>query len=181
MSEHDTHSSFIKTPQQLIAVVLAAFIVPIVGVLLAVQLIVHRPHANPDAMKPEAVAARIQPVGKVDFGGGEAGGTQTAAAGAAPKAPKSGEEVFKSTCAACHQTGAAGAPKVGDNAAWAKLLKEGLATLTKTAITGVKAMPPRGGNPELSDLEVARAIVHMGNLSGGKLKEPAESAPAPKK
>jgi cytochrome c5 len=181
MSEHDTHSSFVKTPQQLIAVVLAAFIVPIVGVLLAVQLIVHRPHANPAAMKPEAVAARIQPVGRVEFGTGGEAGTQTAAAGAAPKAPKSGEEVYKSTCAACHQTGAAGAPKVGDNAAWAKLLKEGLAELTKTAITGVKAMPPRGGNPELSDLEIARAIVHMGNLSGGKLKEPAESAPAPKK
>ena len=172
MSEHDTHSSFIKTPRQLIVVVLAAFIVPIVGVLLAVQLIVHRPHANPEAMKPEAVAARIQPVGKVEFG---------AAGDSGPRAQKSGEEVFKSTCAACHQTGAAGAPKVGDNAAWAKLLKEGLAHMTKSAIAGVKAMPPRGGNPELSDLEIARAIVHMGNLSGGKLKEPAEGAPEAKK
>src|SRR5688572_12116135 len=132
MAEHDTHSSFIKTPQQLIAVVLAAFIVPIVGVLLAVQLIVHRPQANPAAMKPEAVAARIQPVGRVEFGTGGEAGTQTAAAGAAPKAPKSGEEVYKSTCAACHQAGVAGAPKVGDNAAWAKLLKQGLAELTKT-------------------------------------------------
>ena len=172
MSEHDTHSSFIKTPQQLIAVVLAAFIVPIVGILLVVQLILHRPHADPAALKPEVIAARIQPVGKVEFG---------AAGDSGPKAQKSGEEVFKSTCAACHQTGAAGAPKVGDNAAWAKLLKDGLANMTKTAIAGVKAMPPRGGNPELSDLEVARAIVHMGNLSGGKLKEPAESAPAPQK
>jgi len=182
MSEHDQHSSFIKTPQQLVSVVLAAFIVPIVGVLLVVQLVVHRPHADPGAMKPEAVAARIQPVGRVEFGsGGDSGGTQTAAAGAAPKAPKSGEDVFKSTCAACHQTGVAGAPKVGDSAAWAPLLKEGLDHMTKTAIAGVKAMPPRGGNAELSDLEVVRAIVHMANQSGGKLKEPAEGAPAAKK
>ena len=172
MSEHDQHSSFIKTPQQLITIVLAAFIVPIVGILLAVQLIAHRPHADPAALKPEAIAARIQPVGKVEFG---------AAGDSVPKAPKSGEEVVKSTCSACHQTGAAGAPKIGDNAAWAKLLKAGLGELTKAAITGVKAMPPRGGNPELTDLEITRAIVYMGNLSGGKLKEPAESAPAAQK
>jgi cytochrome c5 len=172
MNEHDQHSSFIKTPQQLIVVILAAFIVPIVGILLGVQLIIHRPHADPGAMKPDAVAARIEPVGKVEFG---------TPGDAAPKAPKSGEEVVKTTCSACHQTGAAGAPKIGDNAAWAKLLKTGLGELSKNAIAGVRAMPPRGGNPELSDLEVARAIVHMGNLSGGKLKEPAESAPAPQK
>ena len=179
---HDQHSSFIKTPQQLVVVVLAAFIVPIVGVLLVVHLVVHRPHADPGAMNPEAVAARIQPVGRVEFGsGGAETGAQTAAVGAAPKAPKAGDEVYKATCAACHQTGAAGAPKAGDNAAWAGLLKQGIDQLTKNAITGVKAMPPRGGNPELSDLEIARAVVHMGNLSGGKLKEPAESAPAAKK
>ena len=172
MSEHDTHSSFIKTPQQLIAIVLAAFIVPIVGILLAVQLIAHRPHADPAAMKPDAVATRIQPVGKVEFG---------AAGDSAPKAPKSGEEVVKSTCSACHQTGVGGAPKIGDNAAWGTLLKAGLDGLTKSATSGVRAMPPRGGNPELTDVEIARAIVYMGNLSGGKLKEPAESAPAQKK
>ena len=171
MSEHDEPSSFIKTPKQLIVVVLLAFVVPIVGIVLAVQFIVNRPHADPAAMKPETVAARIQPVGKVEFG---------AAGDSAPKAPKSGEEVAKGTCSACHQTGAAGAPKIGDNAAWAGLLKQGLGELTKHAVTGVKAMPPRGGNPELSDVEVARAIVYMGNLSGGRLKEPAEGAPEAK-
>jgi len=172
MSEHDTHSSFIKTPQQLVVVIVLAFVVPIIGIVLMVQLVVNRPHADPVALKPEAVAARIQPVGKVEFG---------AAGDAAPRAPKSGEEVVKTVCSVCHQTGAAGAPKIGDNAAWAKLLKAGLGELTKNAIAGVRAMPPRGGNPELSDLEIARAIVHMGNLSGGKLKEPAEGAPAAKK
>jgi len=171
MSEHDAHSSFIKTPQQLVVVVLLAFIVPIIGIVMVVQLIVNRPHAEPAAMKPEAVAARIQPVGRIEFG---------AASGTGARAPKSGEEVTKSVCAVCHETGAAGAPKIGDKAAWAKLLKAGLGELAKNATAGVRAMPPRGGNPELSDLEVARAIVYMGNLSGGKLKEPAEAAPAAK-
>jgi cytochrome c5 len=170
--EHDEHSSFIKTPQQLIVVVLLAFIVPIIGIVLTVQFIMNRPHADASAMTPDAVAARIQPVGRVEFGApGDSG----------PKAPKSGEEVVKGTCSACHQTGAAGAPKIGDNAAWAKLLKLGLGELQKNAISGIRAMPPRGGNAELSDLEIARAIVYMGNLSGGSLKEPAEGAPAAQK
>ena len=170
--EHDEHSSFIKTPQQLVVVVLLAFVVPIVGIVMTVQFIMNRPHADPGAMKPEAVAERIQPVGKVEFG---------AAGDSGPKAPKSGEEVVKGTCSACHQTGAAGAPKIGDNAAWAPLLKLGLGELQKNAISGIRAMPPRGGNPELSDLEIARAIVFMGNQSGGKLKEPEEGAPEAKK
>ena len=172
MNEHDQHSSFVKTPQQLFAVALVASIVPIVGIVMLVQLVVNRPHADPAAMKPEVVEARIRPVGRVEFG---------PAGLAAAQAPKSGEEVVKSACSACHQTGAAGAPKIGDNAAWRKVLKAGLPELVKNAIAGVRAMPPRGGNPDLSDLEVARAIVYMGNLSGGKLKEPAEGAPAPLK
>jgi len=172
MSEQDSHSSFIKTPQQLVVVVLLAFVVPVIGIVMLVQLVVNRPHADPAAMNPEAVAARIQPVGRIEFG---------AAEGGAARAPKSGEEVVKTVCAVCHETGAAGAPKIGDKTAWTKLLKAGLDGLSKNAIAGVRAMPPRGGNPDLSDLEIARAIVLMGNLSGGKLKEPAEPAPAVKK
>ena len=66
MAEHDEHSSFIKTPQQLITIVLLAFVVPIVGIVLLVQLVVNRPHADP-ALTPEVVSAHIQPVGKVEF------------------------------------------------------------------------------------------------------------------
>ena len=58
MSEHDEHSSFIKTPKQLITVVLLAFLVPIIGIVLLVQLVIDRPTADPSAMTPEAVAAR---------------------------------------------------------------------------------------------------------------------------
>jgi cytochrome c5 len=166
----EAHSSFIKTPQQLIVVVLLALIVPVIGILLLLKLVLSAPSADPGALAPQAVAERIQPVGRVEFGAGAPG---------AAAAPMSGEEVFKATCATCHQTGVAGAPKVGDKAAWAKLVKAPLSTLLKDAVNGIRAMPARGGNPSLSDLEMARAIVFMANQSGGKYKEPA--APAAKK
>jgi cytochrome c5 len=167
MSAPEEHSSFIKTPQQLIVVVLLAFLVPIIGIVLIVTLVLSRPGADPAALAPEAVAERIQPVGRVEF----AGAAATAAAG-----PKSGEEVYNAVCAACHGAGVAGAPKVGDTAAWAKLVKEPFDTLVKDAINGIRAMPPRGGNPSLSDLEMARAVAYMANRSGGKYKEPAAPA-----
>ena len=165
MSEHDEHSSFIKTPQQLITVVLLAFVVPIIGIVMLVQLVVNRPQADPAALSPEAVAARLQPAGKVEFG---------AAAGAG--AAKSGEQIVQEGCAACHQTGVANAPKTGDKAAWAPRLKLGLNGLLQSVIKGKGAMAPRAGTG-LSDQELAAAIVSIANQSGGSLKEPA----APKK
>jgi cytochrome c5 len=169
VSTHDAHSSFIKTPQQLITVVLLAFLVPVIGIILLVQLVTSEPTADPAALTPEAVAARIQPVGRVEFGAG--GG---AAAGA-----RSGEEIVKSVCSACHQTGVANAPKIGDRNAWAPHIKEGLNGMVATAIKGKGAMPPKGGNPSLTDDEIARAVVFMANQSGGKFKEPAApKAPA---
>lgn len=169
MSTHDEHSSFIKTPQQLIVVVVLAFVVPIIGIVLIVNLVLSKPSADPGALAPQAVAERLQPVGRVEFG---------AAAPTAATGPRSGEDVYTAVCATCHQTGVAGAPKMGDNAAWSKLVKEPFAQLLKDSINGIRAMPPRGGNPDLSDLEMARAIVYMANRSGGKFKEPA--APAAK-
>lgn len=172
MATHDSHSSFIKTPQQLIAVIVLAFVVPVVGIVLLVQLVTSQPSAEPNAMTPEAVAKRLQPVGRVEFGGGGGGG---GAAGS-----RSGEEVVKAVCSTCHQAGVAGAPKIGDKAAWAPHIKEGLKTLVATALKGKGAMPPKGGNPSLSDDEVARAVVYMANQSGASFKEPASKAPAQK-
>ena len=169
MATHDSHSSFIKTPQQLIAVIVASFLVPIIAIVLLVQLVTSTPGADPNAMTPEAVAKRIQPVGRVEFGAGGGGG----AAGG-----RSGEEVVKSVCATCHQAGVAGAPKIGDKAAWGPRIKEGLKTLVADAIKGKGAMPPKGGNPSLSDDEVARAVVFMANQAGARFKEPAAKAPA---
>ena len=166
MSAHDEHSSFIKTPQQLIVVVLLSFLVPIIGIVLLVNLVLNKPSANAAALAPGAVAQRIQPVGRVEFG------AAPAAAGA-----RGGEEIVQAACGTCHVPGIANAPKIGDQAAWAKLARAGLPAMMKNAINGKGAMPPRGGLADLSDAELASAIVHMANQSGAGLKAPA----APKK
>ena len=172
MSPHETHSSFIRTPQQLIVVVVLSFVVPIVGIILLVQLVISDRRADPNALKAEVVAQRIAPVGRVEFGGASGGG----AAGG-----RSGEEVVKTTCGTCHQAGVAGAPKIGDKAAWAPHIKMGLKHLVELAVKGKGAMPPKGGNASLTDDEIARAIVFMANQSGASFKEPAApKAPAQK-
>ncbi|WP_287669102.1 c-type cytochrome [Accumulibacter sp.] len=66
---------------------------------------------------------------------------------------------------ACHASGAAGAPKAGDKAAWAPRIATGSAALIKSAINGKNAMPPKGGNPDLSDAEVKAAVEHLVGLS----------------
>ncbi len=169
MTVHDSHSSFIKTPKQLVVTIVLAFLVPILGIILIVQLVTHRPGADPSALTSESVAARIQPVARVEFG------APSAAAGA-----RSGEAIVKATCATCHQAGVANAPKIGDAKSWAPRLKEGLKGMLANAIKGKGAMPPRGGDASLSDDELARAIVYMANQSGGKLKEPAAPKEAAK-
>jgi cytochrome c5 len=130
------HESPIKTPQQLIAVVVLSFLVPIIGILLLASFITGNRSVDPNssAMSPEAVAARLKPVGEVALVDPNA-----------PKVVKTGEEVVKAVCSACHATVAAGAPKIGDKAAWGPRIKEGLDHLIKTAIKGENAMPPRGG------------------------------------
>src|SRR5437879_8601886 len=154
VSEHDPKSSFIKTPRQLIVVIVLSFVVPIVAIILLVQLVVSRPAADPNAMTDEAIAKRLQPVGRVEFGAAGAAGSRT------------GEQVYKAVCTNCHQTGVAGAPKLGDKAAWAPLVKEGLNELVGEAIRGVRAMPPRGGDPSLTDDEVARAVPCLATQAG---------------
>ncbi len=162
-AEHDQHSSFIKTPQQLITIVVLAFVVPIIGIILLVQLVVSTPTADPAALQPQVVAARVQPVGQVEIG-----------APAAPPGARRGEDIVKTTCAACHQAGVANAPKLGDKAQWAQHIKHGLDSLVASAIKGKGAMPPRGGDASLTDAEVARAVVFMANQAGASFKEPAD-------
>ena len=85
---------------------------------------------------------------------------------------RSGKEVVDAVCAACHQTGVKGAPKIGNEKAWAKLASRGLTDLTEKALKGVRDMPAHGGNMALSDIEIERAITYMVNRSGGKWSEP---------
>lgn len=85
---------------------------------------------------------------------------------------RSGKEVVDSVCAACHRTGERGAPKIGNKKAWAKLASRGLSGLSKSALNGIRQMPPHGGNPALTDTEIERAITYMVNRSGGHWAEP---------
>jgi cytochrome c5 len=171
--EH-AHTTPIKTPRQLVTVIVLAFVVPVIVIIMLAQLVTGGKRLDERTLEPEAVAGRIQPVARVEFG--------AAAPGGAAGAPKSGEEVYKAVCAACHASGVAGAHKFGDKAAWAPHLKEGLADLSKNAINGIRGMPARGGNPNLSDVEVTRAVVYMANAAGANFKEPeapkAEAKPA---
>jgi cytochrome c5 len=169
VSDHDEHSSFIKTPQQLIVVVVLSFVVPIVGIIMLVQLVTGQPTASRDALAPEKVAERIKPVSGIEMG----------APAAAPGA-RSGEAIVKATCTACHQAGVQKAPKLGDKGDWAPYLKTGLNALVANAIKGKGAMPPKGGDTSLTDAELTRAVVFMANSAGANFKEPA-AAPAAKK
>lgn len=86
--------------------------------------------------------------------------------------PKSGEQVYKEVCMACHATGVSNAPKFGDKKAWARLIKEGQVTLTIDGWFGVRAMPPKGGNPNLALDEFARAVAFMAGAAGANWKDP---------
>jgi cytochrome c5 len=170
MTEHDDpHSSPIKTPKQLIVVVLLAFLVPITVIALLSQLFTS---TTRDTKEDEQhVLERIKPVGIVVL----------AEAGAA-SGNLSGQQVFAQVCKTCHETGLAGAPKAGDKAAWAPRIAEGENTLVQHAIAGYQGktgvMPPKGGNPDLTDDEVHRAVVYLADQAGATWKEPAPTQTA---
>ena len=85
---------------------------------------------------------------------------------------RGGKEVVETLCAVCHRTGVNGAPKIGDRNAWVQLASKGLTSLTVVALNGIRKMPPHGGNPDLTDTEIERAITYMVNQSGGRWIEP---------
>jgi cytochrome c5 len=167
MSEHEP---FIKTPRQLITVVLLSFIVPILIIVLLVTYVGSgkRTGAGTNAMAPEAIEARIRPVAGFALAGADG-----------PKALRAAEDVYKAQCSACHDSGAAGAPKLGDTAAWAARIKTGYEALLTSSLKGKGAMAAQGGG-EFSDLEIGRAVVYMANKGGAKFEEPkAPAAAAP--
>jgi cytochrome c5 len=169
MTEHDPHSSPIKTPKQLVIVVLLAFLVPITVIGLLSQLFTSTGRdANEDEQR---VLERIKPVGTIVI-----------AEASAPHGSMSGAQVFAQVCKTCHETGLAGAPKAGDKAAWGPRIAEGEKTLIQHAIGGYQGktgvMPPKGGSTELTDDEVHRAVVYLANQAGAGWKEPAPTATA---
>ena len=158
-------STFIKTHKQLVIVVVLAFAIPIALIVSLSQLVTNvKPPGNAEAQSQ--LLSRIKPFGEV-----------TMADASSPKGNLTGEQVFQSVCKTCHEPGIAGAPKVGDKAQWAVSIKKGYETLVQHAINGIqesgKFMPPKGGNPDLADVEVQRAVLYMANQSGANFKEPA--------
>jgi cytochrome c5 len=82
------------------------------------------------------------------------------------------DPVYQQVCAVCHAAGVAGAPKVGDTKKWAPLIAEGQVILTAHGYVGIRAMPAKGGKPDLSLKDFAGALVDMVNQSGGKWTPP---------
>lgn len=168
---HDTagaHEGPIKTPKQLIWTVILAFVVPVIIIILLANFVVmgSKPAAGTAALDEEAVARRIAPVARVVLKDASS-----------PGVLKSGEEVFKAQCSACHATGAVGSPKLGDAAAWGPRIGAGYDALLNSALKGKNAMPPQAGGDH-SDFEIGRAVVYMANQGGAKFAEPKAPAAA---
>ena len=165
MNEPDQHSSPIKTPKQLVIVVVLAFVVPIALIILITQLVTGRAHGTGD---DASILSRIAPFGVVKI-----------AAPSGPKGNLTGEQVYGQVCKTCHEGGIAGAHKLGDKAAWGKVIAQGEKLTVQHAIAGIRAMPPRGGNADLTDAEVQRAVAFMVNKAGASWKDaPVAAAPA---
>jgi cytochrome c5 len=108
-----------------------------------------------------AIEERIQPVGEVCMEGDS--NCAVAVVAVASSGPRSGEDVYNSACMACHSTGAAGAPKLGDAAAWADRIAKGNDALYGSGINGVAGtgMMAKGGCMNCSDEEVTAAVDYM--------------------
>lgn len=133
----------------------------LVGVTLATLGLVAGMTSAQDAnMSREAIAERLRPVGELCLQGNECGAA-AAPTSASTSGGMSGEEVFTSTCAACHTTGAAGAPIRGEAGDWAGRVEKGIETLYDHAINGFNAMPPKGGNASLSDADVEKGVNYL--------------------
>jgi cytochrome c5 len=161
----EDHTGPIKNPKQLLLAVAYSFILPVFIIIGLVYFVTSGNKPGAGSVDPErATAERIQKVGMVEIRD-------------VNRPLKSGEEVFKAVCSGCHMTGAAGAPKFGDAAAWAPRIKTGFDALWNSALKGKNAMPAQGGG-DVADLEIARGVVYMANAGGAKFDEPKVPAAA---
>ncbi|WP_426306108.1 c-type cytochrome [Acidovorax facilis] len=161
----EAHTGPIKNPKQLLVAVLFSFVIPIFAIIGLVLYVTSADKPAAGAVNPEkAIAERIQKVGMVEIRD-------------ANRPLRAGEEVYKGQCAACHATGAAGAPKFADTAAWSARIATGFEALVQSALKGKGAMAPQGGG-DFNDTEIARAVAYMANAAGAKFAEPAAPAAA---
>ena len=136
----------------------------LVGLLLAAVIIgevLIGPHSDePVVTEPvdtkEDIAMRLKPVISLD----EMLSNMTVASAAGDSANKSPEQLYQSACLACHNTGAAGAPKIGDAAGWKPRIAKGLDALVSSALIGIGAMPPRGGS-QYSDDQIRSVVEYI--------------------
>ncbi len=158
MDKQDVEHSSPSTLQPMVAILGA-----ILAFSLIIALLMHVP-AEGDT-KPVVANAEenIKPVAAVEV----------AATSSGAHTEKSGEEVVKAVCAMCHAAGLMSAPKIGDKAQWAPRIAQGYETLVKHATEGIRSMPARGGNPDLSDAEIAGAVANMANQAGANF-DPAK-------
>jgi cytochrome c5 len=162
---HDSHTGPIKTPAQLLWTSFFSFVVPVFVIIGLVYYVTSDNKPAAGAVDPElATAMRIQKIGSVELRD-------------ANRPLATGEAVYTAQCSACHATGAAGAPKFGDAAAWGPRIATGYEALLTSALKGKGAMGGQGGGA-FSDTEIGRAVVHMANAAGGKFAEPQAPAAA---
>jgi cytochrome c5 len=161
----EDHTGPVKNPKQLLLAVFFSFVVPIFVIIGMVYNVTteHKPAAGAVDLE-KAMAARIQKIGSIEIRD-------------ANRVLKTGGEVYKAQCAACHDSGAAGAPKLADVGAWAPRIGTGYEALLTSAVKGKGAMGAQAGG-DFEELEIGRAVVFMANAAGGKLAEPAAPAPA---
>jgi cytochrome c5 len=164
--EHvEEHSSLIKTPQQLIVVVVLAFLIPVIGIMMIASFATGGLKVT--AESPTIVAQRLKPAGDAVVGEvapepaaaakpATAGAIKTAATGSA----ESGKNLYNTVCAACHAAGIAGAPKAGDKAAWKARIAQGKDVLYNSALHGKNAMPPKGG-ASAPDADIKAAVDYL--------------------
>lgn len=160
---HEEHTGPIKTPIQLLWTSFFFFVVPVFIIIGLVYFVTlgDKPAAGSD-MSELAVAKRIERVGTVEL----RDANRPLAAGA---------DVYKIQCAACHDAGLAGAPKLGDKAAWAARVAQGYDTLLNSTLKGKGSMGAQGGGA-YRDPEIGRAVVYLTNAVGANFPEPQDPA-----
>jgi cytochrome c5 len=167
----ESHAKMTKaTPQEVMVSVVLGLVAPLIAIVLILSLVNSIQKKQVDEDSPEiaekTVLKNIAPVAKL-----------AALDANAPRVEKSGEEVFNAVCTSCHTPGALGAPKFNNKGDWAPRIAQGFDKLVEHALNGIRSMPPRGGDPDLSDTEIARAVAYMANSAGAKFKAPEPAAP----
>lgn len=161
--QHEAHTGPVKTPMQMLLLSFASFVIPVFIIIGLVYYVTSENKPAAGAVDVEkATALRIQKIGTVEVRD-------------ANRPLKNGDEVYKAQCAACHDAGAAGAPKFAVAAAWSGRLGQGLDGLVNSALKGKGAMGAQAGG-DFNDTEIARAVVYLANSAGGKFEAPKSPA-----